>query len=180
MARIDDFTAKMMGGGARSNFFRVDITFPLFVQNSNIIGERAEYLCKGTTLPELTLGNIEVPHMGMNVSLPAYNRETFDWTITMYAEGDLASRSAFETWQNGIFSTDGGTALIDPLDYRVDLQVHMLNPNQEVMKSYVLYNCWVTRVGNITLDMASATEIPTYEVVFRVGYSKTSDVNLDV
>ena len=57
MAMIDDFRANIIGGGARPNQFRVTINVPSFV-GAPFDGRRTSFLCKATTLPSSTMGEI--------------------------------------------------------------------------------------------------------------------------
>ena len=50
MANINDFKAKLAGGGARANQFKVVMPFPGYAQVGGEIEEMA-FLCKGTQLP---------------------------------------------------------------------------------------------------------------------------------
>ena len=47
MANINDFKAKLAGGGARANQFKVTMPFPGYAQVGGEIEELA-FLCKGT------------------------------------------------------------------------------------------------------------------------------------
>ena len=57
MAQIDDFKANLLGGGFRPNSFRVTITPPAGIATGLDV-RRTSFLCKATTIPEITLGDI--------------------------------------------------------------------------------------------------------------------------
>ena len=62
MANIADFKAQMIGGGARPNQFRVELTFPSFVTLGVIAGQRAQFLCRAASLPASTIETISIPY----------------------------------------------------------------------------------------------------------------------
>jgi hypothetical protein len=55
MANINDFKAKLAGGGARANQFKVTLPFPGYASVGGEIEDMA-FLCKATSLPAMTLG----------------------------------------------------------------------------------------------------------------------------
>ena len=57
---IDDFKAKLSGGGSRTNLFRVRLNNPAGVA-AGINLELAAFMCEGAQLPESTVGLIEIP-----------------------------------------------------------------------------------------------------------------------
>ena len=60
MANINDFKAKLAGGGARANQFKVTMPFPGYSQVGGEIEELA-FLCKTTQLPSMTIPSFTVP-----------------------------------------------------------------------------------------------------------------------
>ena len=63
MAQIDDFKAQLIGGGARSNQFRVTITPPSGIAIGLDV-RRASFLCRASVLPAFTLPAIAIPFRG--------------------------------------------------------------------------------------------------------------------
>jgi len=55
MAQIDDFKANLIGGGYRTNQFRVTITPPPGIAIGLDV-RRTSFLCKATKLPNIELG----------------------------------------------------------------------------------------------------------------------------
>ena len=63
MANINAFKAKLAGGGARANQFKVTLPFPGYAQVGGEIEDFA-FLCKATTVPAHTIGSFTVPFRG--------------------------------------------------------------------------------------------------------------------
>ena len=81
MANINDFKAKLAGGGARANQFKVTMPFPGYSQVGGEIEELA-FLCKTTQLPSMTIPSFTVPFRGRQIKI-AGDRTYADWTITV-------------------------------------------------------------------------------------------------
>ena len=54
---VDDFKAKIRGGGARPNLFQATINFPTYAGGSDET-EVASFLCEAAQLPGSTIGTI--------------------------------------------------------------------------------------------------------------------------
>ena len=77
MASITDFKAKLSGGGARANQFKVTMPFPGYAQVGGEI-EQLAFLCKATSLPAMTIGTLEVPFRGRTIKI-AGDRTIAEW-----------------------------------------------------------------------------------------------------
>ena len=132
MASITDFKAKLSGGGARPNQFKVTMPFPGYAQVGGEIEELA-FLCSATSLPDMTIGSISVPFRGRDIKI-AGDRVIADWSITVINDTDFKLRNAFERWQNGINNMSDNEGLTNPADYQVDAFVDHLDRNGNTIK----------------------------------------------
>ena len=80
MANINDFKAKLAGGGARANQFKVTMPFPGYASVGGEIEDFA-FLCKATSLPAMTIGEIPVKFRGRDIKI-AGDRTIEAWTVT--------------------------------------------------------------------------------------------------
>ena len=60
MANINDFKAKLAGGGARANQFKVTMPFPGYAQVGGEIEDLA-FLCTTAQIPAMNVGLVNVP-----------------------------------------------------------------------------------------------------------------------
>ena len=67
MANISDFKAKLVGGGARANQFKVTMPFYSYAQVGGEIEDMA-FLCQGTQLPEMVIGEL-MSHLERQIKL---------------------------------------------------------------------------------------------------------------
>ena len=172
MANINDFKAKLAGGGARGNQFKVTMPFPGYSQVGGEIEELA-FLCKITQLPAMTVGMVTVPFRGRQIKI-AGDRTFADWTITVINDTNFKIRNAFERWQNGINNMTDGEGLTNPADYQVDAFVDQLDRNGATIKSYTLRGAYPIDVAAIELDYGNNDTIEEFQVTFNYQYFESN------
>ena len=130
---LEDFKARMIGGGARANLFEVKMNFPDFAQanstpqlgNTSVtrdLDEMTRFMVKAAQLPASNIAEIPVPFRGR--VLKVAGDRTFDpWTITVINDTDFQIRTAFEKWMNGINKHDDNSGIVTPADYQRDAYV---------------------------------------------------------
>jgi hypothetical protein len=169
MANIADFKAQLLGGGARPNQFRVELSFPSYVTAGIIAGTRAQFLCKAAQLPAATIEDIPVQYRGRAVHV-AGERTFAPWSVTIINDTSFNIRNALESWSNGIqnlTTTNGRTA---PREYQVDLDVHQLDRNGAIIKSYRFVDAYPTNISAIALSFDQTNAIEEFECEFTYNY----------
>ena len=172
MANINDFKAKLAGGGARANQFKVTMPFPGYAQVGGEIEDLA-FLCRGAALPPSVLGLVEIPFRGRNIKI-AGDRTVDSWTITVLNDTNFKLRNAFERWSNGINNMTDNEGLTNPVDYQVDAFVDHLDRNGNTIKSYTLRGAWPLNISEIALDYDEKTEIETFTVELQYQYYESN------
>ena len=176
MAQIDDFKANLIGGGARANQFRITITPPPGI-SIGLDVRRTSFLVTTAGIPDVAMNFIAVPFRGRNIQYPGDRSDPGDWTTTFYNDTDFMIRTAMERWNNGINDFANNTGVTSPSDYQTDLTVEQLDRDDTVLKSYILRNCFPLSVADIPLTSAEATEIETFDVVWKYQHFEASGVN---
>ena len=146
MAQIDDFKANLIGGGYRTNQFRVTITPPAGIAIGLDV-RRTSFLCKGTSLPDITIGTMELKYRGRSISIAGDRDTTGDWTTEFYMDTDMMILNALQRWNNGINDFDENTGVNSLSDYATDLTAEMLDRDGTVLKTYIFKNAWPVTVG---------------------------------
>ena len=172
MANINDFKAKLAGGGARANQFKVVMPFPGYAQVGGEIEEMA-FLCKGTQLPGMSIPVLEVPFRGRKIKI-AGDRTYADWTVTVLNDTNFKLRNAFERWSNGINNATDGEGLTNPADYQVDAFVDQLDRNGATIKSYTLRGVFPTEIAAIELDYGTNDAIEEFSTTFAYQYFESN------
>ena len=176
MAQIDDFKANLLGGGARSNQFRVTITPPAGIAIGLDV-RRTSFLCKASNLPAIELGVVPLKFRGRTINIAGDREAAGSWTTTFYNDTDFMIRNALERWNNGINDFANNTGLINPADYQSDLTVEQLDRDDTVLKSYIFRNAYPLTVAAIELTNEEATAIETFEVTWRYQHFEPSGVS---
>ena len=101
LGSVDEFKARLAGGGARPNLFQVTLNNPAGGLGVDIDADMTSFMCEATQLPASTIGTLIVPFRGRQLKLAG--DRTFDvWTTTIINDVNFKLRNAFETWMNAI------------------------------------------------------------------------------
>ena len=105
---LDNFKARLAGGGARPNLFEVELYFPTIsdstdfgsgtegeAEGQNRLTEDIRFLVKGANLPASNISPIEVPFRGRTLKI-AGDRAFDTWTVTVINDTNFNIRDAFE------------------------------------------------------------------------------------
>ena len=168
--RVDDFKAKLKGGGARPNLFRAIVNFPAYAGGD---AELTSFMCKGAQLPASTVPAVEVPFRGRQLKI-AGDRTFEDWTVTVINDTGFEVRDAMERWMNGINGHSANTGFTNPVLYQADLIVEQLDKNGDVLKTYNFRGCFPNNIGQIDLSYESNDAIEEFEVAFSMQYCESN------
>ena len=171
---IQEFRSRMTGGGARSNLFEVEITFPdgLGISESNV-SDKVPFLVKAAEIPASNLGNIPVPYRGR--VLPIAGDRTFDpWTVTVINDTDFLIRDAMERWSNSINDIQTAQGRINPEEYQTSARVFQKSregvgpgdPEQD-LRIYKFEGIYPNVVSSIPLDFGATDQIEEFQVTFN-------------
>ena len=172
MANINDFKAKLAGGGARSNQFKVTMPFPGYAQVGGEIEDLA-FLCRSTTIPAMNIGVVNVPFRGRQIKI-AGDRTFDEWSVTVLNDTNFKLRNAFERWQNGINNMSDNEGLVNPVDYQVDAFVDQLDRNGNVIKSYTFRGMFPTTLDDIALSYGDNNTVESFTATHRYQYFETN------
>ena len=102
---ITNFRDRLVGGGARSNMFEVNIELPTKVIGLNDYKNDIRFMVKAAEIPAANIGNIPIPFRGR--ILPVAGDRTFDpWTVTIINDQKFNIRDAMEQWSNKLMILD--------------------------------------------------------------------------
>lgn len=202
---IEDFKARMIGGGARPNLFECEIAFPSFSTDAvsadgnsadRSVAELTRFMIKAANLPASNIGVIDVPFRGRNLKVAG--DRTFDvWTITIINDVDFTIRTTFEKWMNAINKHDDNSGLINPAQYQRNAIVrqfgrsstasatsNITNPTLTspgdalpVLKAYKFFGIFPTAVSAIDLSYDSSDTIEEFTVDLQVQWWDALDRN---
>ncbi len=173
---IVDFRSRMKGGGARSNLFEVNITYPEGIGvKTGDDGATAdgEFLIKAAEIPASNIGNIPVPFRGR--VLPVAGDRTFDpWTVTIINDTNFVIRDAMERWSNSINDIQTAQGTINPEVYQKSATVKQLSRGGksetsriQVLREYNFVGIYPNVVSSIPLDYGATDQIEEFQVTFN-------------
>lgn len=170
---INDFKAKLVGGGARNNLFKVTANFPAYAAG-NV--ELASFLIKAAQLPSSLIAPITIPFRGRQLQI-AGDRTFEAWGVTVINDTDFQLRNAFERWMNGINAHAANTGETNPSQYMADLAVEQLDRQGQVLKRYDFRGCWPSNISAIDVSYDSENTIEEFGVEFQITYWESNTTN---
>ena len=171
MANINDFKARLKGGGARANQFKVTLPFPGY---SAVGGETADlaFLCNATSIPGQNLTAVPVNFRGRILNLVG-DRTFNPWSITVLNDTDFLIYRGLERWMNGMNNMTDNEGLTNPNDYQVDGFIDHLDRDGNSIKQYVFRGAFPTTLGDIALDYGTNNAIESFDVTLSYQYFET-------
>ena len=174
---IKDFRSKLIGGGARSNLFEVEIEYPTLPgvkDDSTGPKDTGIFLIKAAEIPAANIGNIPVPFRGR--VLPIAGDRTFDpWTVTIINDTNFVIRDAMEKWSNFINDLQTAQGEINPENYQKSAVVKQLSRKGKadtdskigVLREYKFEGIYPNVVSSIPLDYGATDQIEEFQVTFN-------------
>ena len=174
---ISNFKAALIGGGARSNLFEVELT--TLPAGIGWDADSFRYMCKAATLPASNIANIDVPFRGRTFKI-AGDRTIDPWTVTIINDEGFKLRNAFEEWTDLIAKLDNNLGATDPSAYMVNAKVYQLGRGSSpsstsntgtanaVLKEYEFVDIFPTSVSSIELGYDQNDAIEEFTVDFQV------------
>jgi hypothetical protein len=181
-------------GGARASLFEVFLRLPQGIGEPTAEAQ-FRFVCKASSIPSSTVGQIEVPYFGRKVKM-AGNRTFENWSVTVLNDEDFLVRNAFELWSSYINShennlrdasviTETGLAA-----YRTTATVRHYaktgvfaggtNDGDAAIptREYTFVNIFPINIGNIELNWETTDAIEEFTVEFAYDYwTVDADVN---
>ena len=174
---IKSFRSKLIGGGARSNLFEVEIDYPSDLGlSADATGPKdtGKFLIKAAEIPAANIGNIPVPFRGR--VLPIAGDRTFDpWTVTIINDTNFVIRDAMEKWSNLINDLQTSQGEINPETYQKSAVVKQLSRKGvadtddeiDVLRTYKFDGIYPNVVSSIPLDYGATDQIEEFQVTFN-------------
>jgi hypothetical protein len=176
-------------GGARASLFEVFLTFPPGI-TATTAESQFRFVCKASSIPSSTVGQIEVPYFGRKVKM-AGNRTFENWSVTVMNDEDFLVRNAFERWSSFInshrnnlrnastsseSSREGGSSYRTVARVRHYAKTGVFNGGASSgdaalpTREYVFENIFPINVSNIELNWETTDAIEEFTVEFAYDY----------
>jgi hypothetical protein len=152
---INEIRSQLQFDGARPSLFDVDIVAPAGV--TTIGNPKFRFMAKAATIPESTMGMIEVPYFGRKIKVAG---------VRSYAD-----------WQVTIISSEGNIRSIS--NYRSTARVQQYDKGGAVIRSYEMINCWPLQISQIDLAWDNGDAIEEFSVTWAFDYWNVVGLNQD-
>lgn len=165
---IDQFR-KALGSGHRSNQFKVSVTLP----TSYIKGDaqtNLEFICYASSIPDQSIGNIEVNFRGLVANYAGDPEKADIWTVSCYNPTSFNLRKSLIAWKRA-YQEEGTTNGLDEIPLST-ADVFLLGKNGNYLYQSTLYNLWPRKIGQIELSWENQNQLSTFEVDFSYDYIK--------
>ena len=163
---VDQFKAKLAGGGARPNLFKITLAYPR-IMTGNV--ELTSFMCNAGQLPASNVNSIPVPYRGRILNMAG--DRTFDpWSVNIINDTNFEVRRSMEIWMNAMNAHQSNTGVSSPEDYQADLTVEQLDKDESILYSYKFRGCFPTSVSAISLAYSSNDQIEEFTVDFSIQY----------
>jgi hypothetical protein len=165
---INEFKSQLVGGGARSALFQVQITNPIL----GVADFKVPFMIKAASIPESTTGTIQVPYFGRFIKY-AGDRSFQPWQVTIINDEDFAIRNAMESWSNAI-NTHITNFRSAPFDYKAQAQIVQYGKDGTALREYTFEGLFPTSISSIDLAWANESQIEEFSVTFEYDLWRVS------
>ena len=158
----------VIGEGARPNKYQIVMT-PKGPGGAD--GDKIDTLAKSASLPDVTVGTIDVWNQGRKLVVAGDVQYSGEWTVSFYNTVALELRKTFEDWIKQIDDAQAHTrTLVTPGDYMTDIVVSQLDGQNNITATFIIYNAWPKNLNAIELADETADQISTFDVNFAYSH----------
>lgn len=171
---VETIRAALTLGGARPTLFQVTITNPI----NNAGDLKTPFTVRASSIPESTLGTIEVPFFGRRIKL-AGDRVYAPWRVTVINDEDFLIRNAMEQWSHALNSPQGNIRSISAatsVQYKSVARVIQYSKTGLPLRTYIFNGIYPTNISNINLDWDARNQIQEFNVDFEYDYWQVEGV----
>lgn len=156
----------------RRDFFRQNL-FRVINFGGNRFGDDQLIYIESTTLPSKAINNIQVPYMGLQFNVPGTVQYTnsASWSVNIRMDAALDIRDRLEDWMRSIFDdadSTGDYSIPDGDDGTTTLI--LLDKKGSAIRTYDLFGCYLTNLGDFTLNVGTAGDIVTAPATIAYQY----------
>ena len=154
-----------LGSVARPNKYRINFSIPSAVPIKSDLSQ-ADVLCKATSFPSMTIGQIEVFNQGRKLVIPGDTSFTTTWNVTFYGTEDHALRKDLISWMVSADNFQKNAHSGNPNNILGELSVEQLDSAGNATVKYTFHNVFVQEVGEITLGDDTQDTAMEFDCVF--------------
>jgi hypothetical protein len=154
-----------LGSGARANKYRINFSVPAAVPTVSDL-QNTDILCKSTSFPSMTIGQIEVYNQGRKLVFPGDTTYENTWTLTFYNTEDHGLRRDMISWMRSADDFQKNTHSGNPDAIMGELSIEQLDSNGEPTARYTFHNVFVQEVGTLEVGDDQVDTMQEFDVTF--------------
>lgn len=154
-----------LGAAARPNKYRVNFAVPAAVPVKSDLS-KVDVLCKASTFPSMTIGQIEVWNQGRKLPIPGDTTYTNTWTLTFYQTEDHAFRKDMISWMKSADHFQNDQHSGNPTAIMGELGIQQLDSVGNPTVTYTFHNVFVSEVSEITVGDDQVDTAMEFDVTF--------------
>ncbi len=159
---ISNLREKIAHQGLKTTKYEIDIASPSGVSSL----ADAKVLCKATSFPAKSIGQIEVWTQGRKAMLQGETEYEHTWDVTFYETQDHALRSVFIEWMDKIDNAIQNKSQMEELSSDASYVYQLSNEDNSKTAGYKFTDLWPMTVGAIELSDESVNAIGEFTVTF--------------
>jgi len=164
MAKLTELKTALQSG-ARASKYRLNFAVPAAIATvSNL--QDADALCKATSFPGVTIGQIEVFEQGRKLILPGDTTYENSWTVTFYLTEDHALRRDMISWMKSADHFQNNQHSGSPVDVMGEMSVEQLDSAGNPTAKYTFHNVFVSEVAAVEVSDETIDTISEFDVTF--------------
>ena len=154
-----------IGSAARANKYRLNFSVPAAVPTQSDLGT-ADTLCRATSFPSMSIGQIEVFNQGRKLVIPGDTSFENTWSVTFYQTEDHAIRKDMIAWMKAADHFQNNSHSGNPTAVLGELSVEQLDSAGNPTVKYTFHNVFVQEVGSIDLNDDTDAGAMEFDVTF--------------
>lgn len=165
MANVLSSLKEALGAGARASKYRVVFTFPNAVPVEGD-ARNVDVLCKGSSFPSITIGQIEAFNQGRKLVLPGDTTFTNTWTLTFYNTEDHQLRRNMIAWAVACDHFQDNKHSGNPNSVMTNLAISQLDSAGNVTATYTFHNVYAQEVAEISVGDDQVDTLQEFDTTF--------------
>lgn len=154
-----------IGAAARANKYRINFSVPAAVPTQSDLST-ADTLCRSTSFPSMSIGQIEVFNQGRKLVIPGDTSFENTWSVTFYQTEDHAIRKDMIAWMKAADHFQNNSHSGEPTAILGELSVEQLDSAGNPTAKYTFHNVFVQEVGSIDLNDDTDSGAMEFDVTF--------------
>mgnify|MGYP000639008207 CR=1 FL=1 len=166
--KVNDIRSHLTFGRARAIQSQVQLTNPI----NGLDDLETPFMVQASSIPESTLGTIEVPYFGRKIKYPG-DRTFAEWTVTVINDEDFLVRNAMEEWMASINSHEGNIRQLATAaagEYKSQAQITQYSKTGIALRTYSFIGLYPSNIAAIDMNWETTDDIERFDVTFQYDY----------